>query len=666
MNRKNIREIMIGVATWLVLASAVAFAGVTDGNPHPPSNYFGFQPPARGASYADPVFGTSIKRLTDAVHSPDSLSGGNLTWALVEYATMSPFNNNNTWLLLQNDSYYALYDVNGNYVKDVPPDMNASTEPRWSRTDNNVVYYKRGNQLKSYNAANGAIGVVHTFSEYGEISGNGESDISWDGDHMVIVGDGHDVFVYTFSSDHKGPAFNTGGNSFDSVYISADNKVTITWNQVGSGRFNGIELFDQNMNFLRQLTKSGGHMDMSRDVDGTPVLVWTNANDPTPICNNGIVKIRLSDGAQTCLAGLQLDWSLAVHITGSDQGWVAVSTYAPSDPNPSGGWPAYTDEVFRIKLDGSVVERLAHHRSRPFNSYNYQAWAAFSRDGSRLIYNSNYALQSLLGYPTEYSDVYMMTLAGGGGVGTVSSAPPFGSFDTPTNGATNVSGAVAVTGWALDDGSVSKVQIYREPVPGDPAPSANGKIFVGDATFVAGARPDVQNAYPTYPNANRAGWGYMLLTNMLPGGGNGHFTLHAYATDNEGKTTVLGSHGFDAANLSATKPFGTIDTPAQGQTVSGTITNFGWVLSSPGVMPANGSTITVFVDGAARGHVQYNLYRVDIASLFPGYANTNGAVGAFTLDTRTLSNGLHTIAWSATDNMGHTDGIGSRYFWVQN
>ena len=33
--------------------------------------------------------------------------------------------------------------------------------------------------------------------------------------------------------------------------------------------------------------------------------------------------------------------------------------------------------------------------------------------------------------------------------------------------------------------------------------------------------------------------------------------------------------------------------------------------------------------------------------------------------TRT-GNGVHTIAWSATDNMGHADGIGSRYFWVQN
>ena len=36
------------------------------------------------------------------------------------------------------------------------------------------------------------------------------------------------------------------------------------------------------------------------------------------------------------------------------------------------------------------------------------------------------------------------------------------------------------------------------------------------------------------------------------------------------------------------------------------------------------------------------------------------------LDTTTLSNGLHTIAWVVTDSAGQTSGIGSRFFRVQN
>ena len=236
--------------------------------------------------------------------------------------------------------------------------------------------------------------------------------------------------------------------------------------------------------------------------------------------------------------------------------------------------------------------------------------------------------------------------------------------DTPAGGATGVTGALGVTGWALDDTGVQTVEIWRDAVSGE----AGGPLFVGSATFVAGARPDVAAAYPAYPNANRAGWGYMLLTNMLPGGGNGAYTLRLWAVDSDGARAFLGSRAITCANSTATKPFGTIDTPGQGQTVSGSAyVVFGWALTpQPSAIPTNGSTIWVYVDGAPVGHPVYNQYRSDIASLFPGYANTDGAVGYYVLDTTTLANGIHSIAWSVTDDNGHADGIGSRYFWVQN
>jgi hypothetical protein len=260
----------------------------------------------------------------------------------------------------------------------------------------------------------------------------------------------------------------------------------------------------------------------------------------------------------------------------------------------------------------------------------------------------------------------IVALATGGIYDTgIVSAPPFGSFDTPAHGATGVTGAIPVTGWTLDDVAVTRVEIHRNPMPGEPS-GPNGKVYVGDATFVPGARPDVAAAYPTYPNADRAGWGYMLLPNMLSGQGNGPFTL--YAHDPEGHVTLLGSKAITCTNAAATRPFGTIDTPAQGHFVSGSAYNvFGWALTpQPGTIPTDGSTLQVYVDGVPLGHPTYDLYRSDIATLFPGYANSDGAVGLFVLDTTTLANGLHTIAWSVADDLGRSDGIGSRYFWVQN
>jgi hypothetical protein len=166
----------------------------------------------------------------------------------------------------------------------------------------------------------------------------------------------------------------------------------------------------------------------------------------------------------------------------------------------------------------------------------------------------------------------------------------------------------------------------------------------------------------------QAGWGYMMLTNFLPNGGNGTFKLHAIASDTEGNTITLGTKTIICDNANAVKPFGAIDTPIQGGTVSGSIyRNQGWVLTPyPNSIPTDGSTINVYIDGINLGHPNYNIYRSDIAALFPGYANSNGAHAYFDFDTTFYTNGLHSISWTAADDAGNVDGIGSRYFSINN
>jgi len=74
----------------------------------------------------------------------------------------------------------------------------------------------------------------------------------------------------------------------------------------------------------------------------------------------------------------------------------------------------------------------------------------------------------------------------------------------------------------------------------------------------------------------------------------------------------------------------------------------------------------VLVDGVVVGHPTYNNPRSDIASAFPGYANSQGPIAFFILDTTTLTNGMHSISWVVTDNTGNTSGLGSRFFNVLN
>ncbi|HLJ16291.1 MAG TPA: hypothetical protein VKV15_17460, partial [Bryobacteraceae bacterium] len=252
----------------------------------------------------------------------------------------------------------------------------------------------------------------------------------------------------------------------------------------------------------------------------------------------------------------------------------------------------------------------------------------------------------------------------------VSNSQVTGSFDTPVNNTAGEAGAVAVTGWALDSIEVTSVDIWREPIGAE----GTALVLIGNAVFVQGARPDVETAYPNLPLKNRAGWGYLMLTNFLPnnggspGLGNGTYRLHAIAHNAAGASVDLGTRTIICDNAHATKPFGTIDTPGQGATVSGSaFVNFGWALTqNPYNIPTDGSTITVTVDGVTLGHPVYNNFRQDIASSFPGLANTNGAVGYFYLDTTTLTNGVHTIGWLAYDNAGRGDGLGSRFFNVLN
>jgi hypothetical protein len=246
------------------------------------------------------------------------------------------------------------------------------------------------------------------------------------------------------------------------------------------------------------------------------------------------------------------------------------------------------------------------------------------------------------------------------------SAAPFGFVDTPANNTIGVNGSIAMTGWALDDEQVSAVRIMRDPVAGEPAQL----MPVGTATFIEGARPDVMAAYPTLPLEYRGGWGYMMLTNMLPNRGNGTFTFHAFADDIDGHSTLLGSRTITCDNAHATAPFGAIDTPGQGATVSGLVSNFGWVLS-PGTRradPPGGGSVSVLVDGAAVGVPAGWTSRSDLSAAFPlpQYAGINTAVAVYGLDTSVLADGVHTIAWIVTDNFGVSSGVGSRFFSVFN
>ena len=147
-----------------------------------------------------------------------------------------------------------------------------------------------------------------------------------------------------------------------------------------------------------------------------------------------------------------------------------------------------------------------------------------------------------------------------------------------------------------------------------------------------------------------------------------------------------------------------IDTPGQGEFITtAPLENFGWALTpDPGngtSSPTDGSTMFVCVDGVRLGNVVYNQCRGDVGNppgpttfcdddvanifgnvtpqppLTPRTSNPSqfrnldaarGPQGSFAINTALYANGLHSLAWSATDSLGRVEGIGSRNFIVNN
>lgn len=257
-----------------------------------------------------------------------------------------------------------------------------------------------------------------------------------------------------------------------------------------------------------------------------------------------------------------------------------------------------------------------------------------------------------------------------------SSAPPFGSFDTPAEGGSALEGSVAVTGWTLDDIAVRRVELWRDLLAGEttppyaaaPSDPRNGRVFIAYATFVDAARPDVERLSPSVPFNSRAGWGYLMLTWGLYNQGNGTYKLYAFGVDQENNTSIIGTKTIVVNNNAAAKPFGSIDTPAIGGDASGV--NFGWALTPKvnGVatckIQSNG--VKVSIDSGPLQPVGYGDARTDIAGYFTGFSNTSAAGGHFSFDWTTLTTGAHTIGWLVTDDCNRAEGVGSRFFNVPN
>ena len=426
--------------------SAPSCGQVNDKLVHLPPNYDTFTPPGVGQSYVDPVYGCSVKRLTNG--SLEQLGDGSHPGLMNSYSTLTALNATDTMLfVLASDGEWSIRDTNGNLVASSSNMPGFSGHPVWDASNGNTFYYAMGNSVYSGTISGSSINgnALHTFSEYSAVTSMDMADLSQDGDHIALVGQNSngtmDAFVWSVSQKTKTLTYKTvctgsvAGSGqpgcLHKLQLTATNLLSIQFNNDGSGSEQGIRLW--NGSSLVHLQDKTGHYDVGYDLNGDPVFISLNnsytlsgVSNPCP-SGWGLDVGQLTNlSSAACLLDNVPYWHIS-YRGGTSQPWITLSFFDSRTPGPeyftkdanyqtisSGNWQLYEDEIVVGKVDGSSVYRLAHARSRSMESYWAQPHAAISRDGKYIIFSSNMAHPS--GCPAnmhvanDCSDVYLINL----------------------------------------------------------------------------------------------------------------------------------------------------------------------------------------------------------------------------------------------------------------
>lgn len=221
---------------------------------------------------------------------------------------------------------------------------------------------------------------------------------------------------------------------------------------------------------------------------------------------------------------------------------------------------------------------------------------------------------------------------------SIGAVPPTVHIDNPLSGSL-LTGTVTVSGWAIDNASSIGTKIGRVQVLVD-------GTAVGNATYGV-SRPDVCAFYAGRPGCPNVGFTYQLNLSTLSAGSH---TVTVSATDTDSTPdTGTASMTITTSSTVTASPSVHIDMPANGTTVSGTVTVAGWAIDNTSYAGTAISTVQVLVDGVRVDNAAYGVSRPDVCTVYPGRTGCPNVGFTFALNTATLSSGSHTLTVTATD-----------------
>ena len=366
-------------------------------------------------SYIDPVYGAWVYRVTSATDFQ------NATFVRHDYSRRQAFNaDNSRFVATTSNGFWLLYDANTftrlerTGYRGALNGLAGDCEVIWHPSDPRKLWYKGSNSLqwfeKDVESDSDTLLVDFTgrlpWSQATNIWTKGEGTSSADGRYWAFMAthydseNQHNYIFGLFTWDRKQDtiigtydAANFGGAFPDHISISPSGKYAVpSWAFTPTL---GTRAFALDFSSSRLLHEQTEHSDLAIGPNGEDYYVVADYT-------HGVISaMDMATGASFDLMRLYptSGESYAAHISGKAYdrpGWVVLSTYADS-AEYGGVTPApYLRPMYRkimlVELKpGGKQYNIAHTRTAAnYGGYWGEPQATISRDGSRILFSSNF------------------------------------------------------------------------------------------------------------------------------------------------------------------------------------------------------------------------------------------------------------------------------------
>lgn len=423
--------IVFGVLALLGTGISISDAFLSDTANHPPPTtgqygYNTFVPgsagfPGLGGTYVDPVFGSTIKRLT--TFGP---SGSNFNDIYAHHWC----NANGTYCFSDPNGALSIINAStGAVLWSGQPGGSNVFDIEWHPTNPDKYFFLTSGSGITERTLSTQTNV--TFATGIGCCGSNGGSVDWvDGTgtyFVVVIGSNAQVFERTGSTTgtlYTGTARNgaSGGSynwmSPDGNYIVSGAggqtpQISYAVNKVAKSIGAGVSFWTLAGDHAYGVTASDGKtywvtLDGVGDAPGCPAgnTMGLFARDVTLVA--GTESQQIAGSRLLACLSFNHDLHLTGGFIGANKDWVMIDTEIQRDVvnyNPASGWGLYDQEIIALNVLTSEVRRLAHHRSRSiWADYYNQPHVSSSWDGSVVIWESNFNISG-----NYHVDLYAIT-----------------------------------------------------------------------------------------------------------------------------------------------------------------------------------------------------------------------------------------------------------------